>query len=240
MAVSFPKPGLAAALLALLLPMAAAALLPESREPISLDAESSEYDREAGRLTFEAIRVVQGALSITADRAVANELDFGDSTWEFMGDVTISGQGSRIRSDRATLLFVDHRLARATATGSPATFAREATESLRALSGGAGTIDYDARQDTIRLTGSAFLVDGANRIQGEQLLYQLQQERLVATSDKTGEQRVQITIKPPAEESGPAEGGDAGEEAGAPPAPATGPDEEPEPDEEPGDDTGAP
>jgi lipopolysaccharide export system protein LptA len=187
-----------ATLLALVTAVSPAAwgILPDSREPISLDADSSEYDREAGSLKFSNVRIVQGSLSIVADLATADDLDFADSSWQFTGNVVVKGLSSRIDADSATLTFSDHRLVQAMARGAPATFERQATEDTRALNGHAGTIDYDLAAQTLTLSGEARLVDGQNEINGETLLYRLGEERLVATSDDTGDQRVRITVTP--------------------------------------------
>lgn len=175
---------------------AAWGILPDAREPISLDADSSEYDREAGSLTFSNVRIVQGDLSIVADVATADDLDFADSSWEFTGNVVVTGLVSRIVASSATLRFSDHRLVRAMARGTPATFERQATEDTRALSGQAETIDYDLGAQTVTLSVQARLVDGQNEINGDALIYRLDEERLVATSDDTGQQRVCITVTP--------------------------------------------
>jgi lipopolysaccharide export system protein LptA len=175
---------------------AAWGILPDSREPISLDADSSEYDREAGSLKFSNVRIVQGDLSIVADLATADDLDFTDSSWQFTGNVVVKGFASRIDADSATLTFLDHRLVQAMARGAPATFERRATEETRALNGHAGTIDYDLAGQTLTLSGQARLVDGQNEINGDTLLYRLGEERLVATSDDSGDQRVRITVTP--------------------------------------------
>ncbi len=187
-----------ASLLALLLAAAPAAwgILPDSREPISLDADSSEYDRGTGSLRFTNVHIVQGELSIVADVATANDLDFADSAWQFTGNVVVEGLESTIEAESATLRFSDHRLVRATARGTPATFERRETEESRAMNGHAGTIDYDLTAQTLTLAGNARLVDGQNEINGETLLYRLGEERLVVTSDQSGDQRVRITVTP--------------------------------------------
>jgi len=174
----------------------AVAILPDSREPIALDADSSEYDREKGDLSFRNVRIRQGMLSIAADAARADDLDFADSSWEFDGNVRIDGEASRIRSDSATLRFRDHRLMWASVTGEPATFERDATEESRALSGGADNIEYDVAASSLTLRGNARIVDGQNEILGSTLKYELVSQRLVASSDESGDSRVRITVTP--------------------------------------------
>ena len=177
------------------LPLApASAILPESKEPISLDAASAEFDGLQNRLVFTGVRITQGPLTITADQAVVDALDFANNTWVFTGNVRIDGGPTRIRSDAASLLFVEHGLAAASVTGDPATFERDAVGDKRAIRGGAGMIDYDAREGTLILARKAQLFDGTNQITGERLLYKVAEERLIASSDANNGERVRVTI----------------------------------------------
>ena len=171
-------------------------ILPDSQEPISLDADSSEFDRESNTLIFRNVHITQGVLSIAAATASADGLDFADSSWQFDGNVRIDDEYSRIRAAKAVLRFRNHRMVHASASGQPANFERDATEDTRALSGGAQSIDYDLEAQTLTLSGEAQLIDGQNEINGETLLYQLAEERLVATSDEGGQQRVRVTVTP--------------------------------------------
>lgn len=171
-------------------------ILPDSQEPISLDADSSEFDRDSNTLIFRNVHITQGMLSIAAATASADGLDFADSSWQFDGNVRIDGEYSRIRAAKAVLRFRNHRMVHASASGEPANFERDATEDARALSGGARSIDYDLEAQTLTLSGEAQLIDGQNEINGETLLYQLTEERLVATSDQGGDQRVRVTVTP--------------------------------------------
>ena len=171
-------------------------ILPDSQEPISLDADSSEFDRDSNTLIFRNVHITQGMLSIAAATASADGLDFADSSWQFDGNVRIDGEYSRIRAAKAVLRFRNHRMVHASASGEPAKFERDATEDARALSGGARSIDYDLEAQTLTLSGEAQLIDGQNEINGETLLYQLTEERLVATSDQGGDQRVRVTVTP--------------------------------------------
>jgi lipopolysaccharide transport protein LptA len=191
-----PKPWLAAILAALILPASAANILPVTRDPIALDAESSEYDRNRNQLLFRQVRITQGGLSIAADQAVANSLDFAASTWEFAGHVELEGQGARITANEASIRFSNHQLVQATATGGPATFERDATPELRALAGDAEVIDYDAVSSKLELRGGAQLVDGANRFKGHRLVYLVEEDRLLASSSEARDEQVSVVITP--------------------------------------------
>ena len=222
---------------ALILPASAATILPVSNAPIALDAESSEYDRNADRLLFRQVRITQGDLSIAADQAVANDLDFAASTWEFTGHVELDGQGSRIRASSASVRFSNHRLVHATAAGAPATFERDASPELRALSGDAEVIDYDALEARLELRGGARLVDGANSFNGHRLVYLVEEDRLLASSNGAQDQQISVVITPttidearrrqdgePQDDGAPAEESEGGDE-GTPSPPAAPPDD---------------
>lgn len=227
---------LSAAFGALILPASAATILPVSREPIALDAESSEYDRSGNRLMFRQVRITQGGLSIAADQAVANNLDFAASTWEFEGHVELRGQGTRILADSASVRFSNHQLVHATAAGAPATFERDATPELRALSGEAEVIDYDARESRLELRGAARLVDGSNRFNGHQLVYLVEEDRLLASSSESRGEQVSVVITPATidelrdgDDDGDGAAPDAPPDGGADPSPPA-PGREPGPD----------
>ena len=184
--------------LLVLVPQAPAlAIFPDSREPISLEAESSEFDGSSGLLVFRGIRIAQGLFSITAETGNASELDFSASTWSFSGQVNIAGEGASIQADTAVLEFQDHRLRRTRADGSPATFERQQTDDFRAISGDARTIEYDHVEQTLILSGNARLLDGTNEVSGSRLIYRVAEGRVMAGSGEGGEQRVRITITPP-------------------------------------------
>ena len=46
--------------------------------PITLDADSSEYNYETQRLVFRGLRMTQGTLGIAAEVAESDRLDFDD------------------------------------------------------------------------------------------------------------------------------------------------------------------
>jgi lipopolysaccharide transport protein LptA len=195
MAFLNPEFGSALVLSAMLLPGVAFGILPSTKERIVLEADSSEFDKEKNQLIFHQVRITQAGLTIVADNAVADGLDFSKSVWTFTGSVNIGGDGSHISGSRAQLTFTDSRLTQATTTGQPATFDREADpeNDLRALSGDAQSIEYDAVAGTLVLNGQARLIDGSNEITGNRLLYNILEDKLVASSDEFSQIRIVIT-----------------------------------------------
>ncbi len=118
-------------ILAMLLCGAATAAAQTPDIPIELDAASTNYDRRNERLLFEQVSIERGTLGISADRADSSQLDFADSTWVFRGAVRIHSEDSEVLAETATLHFVDHRLNRATITGSPAVLSHRGEASVR-------------------------------------------------------------------------------------------------------------
>ncbi len=184
--------------LAALLLACCAAVAQQASEPlpISLDADSSSFDRRSNTVSFEGLRITQGALGIEADKARATGLDFGNSQWRFSGNVRITIDSAKILSDSAELQFLDHQLLSAALRGEPAQFEDVAQETGEPILGYANLFEYDTAQGTIRMTEQAFLSEGPNEISGCDLLYDLGRETITASSSECGEP-VRMTIQPP-------------------------------------------
>lgn len=204
MAVSSPDPRhqrIACAWLcvpAVLLGLGAAPFVLAQQQEITLEAESSDLDRRNERLLFRQVRISQGDLSIAADEAETRDLDFSRGTWLFRGNVRIDTPMGTIQSARATVTFTDHVLRRATAEGAPARFSRmmPAPEN-RLVTGTANRIDYDPGRGELELAGQAGLRDGVREVSGGRLVYRIGEDRLIASSDEEGTERVRIVITPP-------------------------------------------
>lgn len=174
------------------------------QQAITLDAESSDFDRRNERLVFREVRVQQGELAISARHAESKDLDFSRGSWTFRGEVRISGPMGQIESEHATVSFVDHRLSRATADGEPAHFSRSMPgPDGRQVTGTANRIVFDMSRGELELSGSAALRDGLREVSGGRLVYRIAEDRLIASSDDDGAERVRIVISPP-EQEGPA------------------------------------
>lgn len=161
--------------------------------PIELDASSSEFDRQANRLVFHGMHVTQGTLSIRADRAETERIDFENTRWTFRGNVRIVNQGTRIWCSEAELIFVGHQLQSALLRGGPARF--EQPQPGRGLAEGrARNMDYAVGPGLIHLLGDAWLSDGANEIAGERITYDLGRQHVIAEGGSGG--RVRMKINP--------------------------------------------
>ena len=83
-----------------------------------------------------------------------------------------------------------------TSSGAPATFERDASPELRALAGDAEVIDYDAVESRLELRGGARLIDGANSFNGHKLVYLVEEDRLLASSNGSSDQQISVVITP--------------------------------------------
>ena len=160
--------------------------------PITLDADSSEFDRLNDRLLFKGLRISQGSLGIVADSAEASRLDFKDNLWTFRGNVVIESGNTRAWSDEATIRFRDHQMSKAELRGGPAHFEQRRVESDSIAEGRADIIQYDLTEGTIRMLDNAWLSDGANEVSGSRIAYDLTREYIVADGDDSGQVRMKI------------------------------------------------
>ncbi len=172
-----------------------------ARLPISLDADSSVFDRGNNRMEFAGLRITQGAIGIEADVGVTRlggdtKLDFSDSTWQFDGNVRIDIETATIVSDSAELYFADHTLQRATILGAPAQFEDTRGPEQKPLKAEARQFDYDLKDYVIRFVGEARIAEGDNVVTGADLLYDLNGKQVNFRGDPANNERVRITIVP--------------------------------------------
>ena len=188
---------LTAALLGVgLLPPGADAQIGDLRLPISLDADSTDYDGKSSMLMFQGLRLSQGNIGVQADKGLASKLDFEDSVWQFSGNVVIDTETGRIRCDGADLRFKGHQLQLASITGSPATFELRRTDSDEITYAEAGRLDYDFMAGVIEFSENAVISEAGNQISSNYLVYNIKEQRINAQSAGEGEPRVKITYTP--------------------------------------------
>ncbi|MGH8309581.1 MAG: lipopolysaccharide transport periplasmic protein LptA [Steroidobacteraceae bacterium] len=171
--------------------------------PIDLKAASTDIDYRENRVRFRDVVISQGQTTVQAERAEATGLDFDDSRWIFEGNVRIRVElRGTLRSDRAIVDFKDNRIERAAITGAPAEFEQQRAEANVMARGRARAIEYAVADGTVRLSDEAWLTDGRNEISGPVLVYNIREERVQATGEPGGNERVRITINPNQGESG--------------------------------------
>ena len=167
---------------------------------VSLDAEWSSFDRQSNTMMFRGLRIAQGDFMIEADEAVASDLDFNRSEWEFNGNVRIAMDTATIESARAEIVFETHELLIVELQGDPARFQDRNPERGEPIQGGAEVLRYDSAERTLRMTGSARLSEGPNEFSGCDLIYNIDDKKITSGSSECGEP-VSITILPPPDDA---------------------------------------
>jgi lipopolysaccharide transport protein LptA len=180
----------------LLLPGLLGAQLADLRLPISLDADSTDWDGKSSMLMFRGLRLSQGQIGVSADQGRASKLDFQDSVWRFEGNVVIDVEDGHIECASADLKFTDHTLRLASIKGSPATFALRRPGSDEVTYGEAGQLEYDLSTGIVEFAGNATITEGGNQISSGYLVYNIAEQRINAQSTGNGDEKVKITYTP--------------------------------------------
>jgi lipopolysaccharide transport protein LptA len=180
----------------LLIPVPGITQVNDVRLPITLDADSTNYDGKNSMLMFEGLRLTQGNIGVQADSGRASKLDFEDSVWRFSGNVVIDTESGHIECESADLNFSEHALSTAKIIGSPATFRLRRPESDEVTYAEAGQLDYDFSRGVIEFSGDAVITEAGNQISSNFLVYNIEEQRINAQSAGEGEPRVKITYTP--------------------------------------------
>jgi lipopolysaccharide transport protein LptA len=198
MAASLPSrfPLLGALLGALLAWAGVGAATYDSTAPIDLEAASSDFDYRNDTLLFRRVKITQGPLQVEAEEARATGLNFENSKWDLVGQVSITLPDGRLAAEQATVSFRDNAVAQAEVRGSPATFEQRLKDTRQLAKGHARTIFYDVRAGTVSLSGDAWLSDGQSEIRGDTLVYDIGRQRVAANPGATRPGGVRITINP--------------------------------------------
>jgi lipopolysaccharide transport protein LptA len=175
--------------------------------PIDFSAQSSEIDYKNKFVSFRKVRIAQGNLAISAEQGQVNgtglESAFDDSRWVFHGAVKVTMEQGQLNSDDAQVTFAHKLLARAVATGKPATFQQKIEKTDKTAKGQAEVIDYDVARGIVHLTKDSWLSDGQNEMRGESLKYNVIAQTIIAEAAEQNNQRVHIIITPPSKPATP-------------------------------------
>ena len=180
----------------IMLPALAFAQDRDLRLPISLDADSTDYDGKSSMLMFRGLRLSQGNIGVEADEGRASKLDFQDSVWRFAGNVIIDVDDGHIECESADLRFTDHKLRLATIQGSPATFRLRRPGSDDITYAEAGLLQYDLDTGVVEFSEQATITEGGNQISSNFLVYNIREQRIKAQSGGNGDDKVKITYTP--------------------------------------------
>ncbi|MGI9200811.1 MAG: LptA/OstA family protein [Woeseiaceae bacterium] len=169
--------------------------------PITLDADTTDYDGKLSMMTFEGLRLSQGLINVSADGGRASKLDFQDSVWHFEGNVVIDTENGHIECDTADLQFIGHTLRIASIEGSPATFELQRVGSDETTYAEAGQLEYDLESGVVEFSENAVITEGGNKISSSYLVYNITEQRIKAQSSGDDDERVKITYTPVEDEA---------------------------------------
>jgi lipopolysaccharide transport protein LptA len=180
----------------ILLPGIAVTQTADLRLPITLAADSTDYDGKSSMMMFQGLRLSQGTTNIEADEGRASKIDFEDSVWHFDGNVVIDVDAGHIESDSADLQFADTQLRLAIIEGSPATFELRRADSDEVTYAEAGRLKYDLDAGIVEFSREAVITEGGNQISSSYLMYNIAEQRINAQSSGEGDEKVKITVIP--------------------------------------------
>ncbi|MFI4866700.1 MAG: LptA/OstA family protein [Steroidobacterales bacterium] len=184
------------------------------KEPLCYSASSLQAERN--RMVLQDIHIVdttRGITRITADQADANGQDLGNSEWVLTGHVQVDMPQGKLSADRATVRFVNKRIASMSAQGAPAQFEHSAAASgqdgaaivaadatnrghgaIESARGHAREIDYDMDRELLKLNGDSWLSDGCNEINSQSIVYDIANQKVRADAAPGGDTQVHGTL----------------------------------------------
>ena len=143
-------------------------------------------------------------ITIFSDRA---ELDRKTGMVVYQGNVILTQGSLKIESDKLTLLRIDGQLQQAIADGKPARYQQAVGETSELTKASGEQINYFADERTIKINGDAELAQEGNLFSGEQIIYDLNNERVMASNQSGQDQpaaapeqasgeRIKVVIQP--------------------------------------------
>lgn len=176
-----------------------------SQGPLSVrarSARSSSLDFADSEWVFEGdVRFASADTRLSAERAELRFVEQALVGARLRGaplsfEQTDNGN-LRLDAREARLTFRNNDLTAALFTGSPVSYRQSAPGgSVRAR---AESLNFDAGAGIITLQGNAWIGEEGKEIAGNSIKYNFRDRSYVAASDAGGDQRVTITITPPAE-----------------------------------------
>jgi lipopolysaccharide export system protein LptA len=180
-------------------------------EPLCYTASSLQAERN--RMVLQDIHIIdttRGITRIKADQAEANGQDLGNSAWVLTGHVQVDMPQGKLSADRATVRFINKRIASMSAQGAPAQFEHSAGApgqdgaggdagnrghgAIESAHGHARDIDYDMERDLLKLNGDSWLSDGCNEINSQSIVYDIANQQVRADAAPGGDTQVHGTL----------------------------------------------
>ncbi|MFI4905152.1 MAG: LptA/OstA family protein [Steroidobacteraceae bacterium] len=180
-------------------------------EPLCYTA--SRLEAERNRMVLHDINIVdttRGITRINADLAEANGPDPGNCDWVLTGHVQVVTPQGKLSADKATVQFVNKRIASMSAQGAPAEFEHSIDSAAQSLvqrdagnrshgevgtaRGHAREIDYDVERDLVTLKGDSWLSDGCNEINSQSIVYDIANQKVRAEAAPGDDAQVHGTL----------------------------------------------
>jgi lipopolysaccharide transport protein LptA len=178
---------------------ASAASTGQSTGKIDVESDGAEVDARTKQMVLPKVRITQEGYVIQADEARATGLDFDNSEWTFTGNVNITTPEGSSAAQRASVSFVKNKITELHMAGQPATFEQHDADKQTLAQGKAGVIDYDLQKSTVRLSQQAWIQYGQNEFTGTTVVYDIVNQRVLASREEQQGERVRITINPNAD-----------------------------------------
>lgn len=172
---------------------------------IVLEAVPVDINYKKNTAVLRDVVITQCETRIEAKEAhVKGGLDFEDGEWTVSGNVRIKAENGILTSDKAVVSFTNNLISRAVVTGAPAQFEQRREDGTTAR-GRAGTIAYETGSGVVSFRDNALLSDGCNELKGQQLRYNIKQQRVEGQAQPTPgtKDRITITINPKGESGTP-------------------------------------
>jgi lipopolysaccharide transport protein LptA len=172
---------------------------------IVLEAVPVDINYKKNTAVLRDVVITQCETRIEAKEAhVKGGLDFENGEWTVSGNVRIKAENGNLTSDKAVVSFANNLISRAVVTGAPAQFEQQREDGTTAR-GRAGTIAYETGSGVVSFRDNAFLSDGCNELKGQQLRYNIKQQRVEGQAQATpgANGRITITIQPKGESGTP-------------------------------------
>jgi len=144
------------------------------REPLVFEFESLTADRSTNTTHWRRPRISQGNLSIEADEASGDSIDFtARGEWRFTGNVRVRAATAVLEAASAVFTFDDQRLSHGELAGMPVTFSDYDNVRQTQIQGRAQQISYDYVARTLRMSGEAWVQRGRAQVFGCDIIYDI-------------------------------------------------------------------
>jgi lipopolysaccharide export system protein LptA len=143
---------------------------------------------------FARAAAPEAPIQIEADRA---ELDQNQLLSTYIGKVRIIQGPTEFRGEKVTVTHAKDGLPRQIeVVGDPARFSQPASGDAPAMEAKANRMRYDASSGQMELLGNAWVRQGTDEVTSERLVYDRRNQRILASGESAGGERVRMTIQP--------------------------------------------